>query len=84
MKKVDENICLVPYCQENNSIIEIDSPFCIEHSEKFKDFAKNYDGRNQIKNMLRTDIKLSNELIINMISCFCDEEENKYQQLRMN
>ncbi|PQP78693.1 hypothetical protein C6B38_04475 [Spiroplasma sp. ChiS] len=59
--KIDKNICLVPYCQENNFIIEIDSPFCIEHLTKFDNFYSRWKVDSKIDNILEIDEDFRNE-----------------------
>lgn len=51
--KLDKNICVVPYCEENQLLVEGGCPFCLEHSKKYGEFKEKYEISSETVEIMR-------------------------------
>jgi hypothetical protein len=80
MKKIDENICIAPHCEETKLLVQKVSPFCIEHLTKFDDFLSRWKVDSEIDNILEIDEDFRNEFFTDMVDIFFAEEEAEYHR----
>nr|WP_176452939.1 hypothetical protein [Spiroplasma citri] len=81
MKKVGENICLAPHCEEPILLVDRMTLFCSEHSKRFFAFWSRYEVDSELENMLEDDEEFQKEFLTDMVYDFCYEDIEEWKKI---
>ncbi|PQP78017.1 hypothetical protein C6B38_08755 [Spiroplasma sp. ChiS] len=78
MKKVDENICIAPHCEEIRLLVMPAFSMCGEHEKKFMEYIDNLPFIPELHEVLETDKEAHFQFILKNLSDFFEKLEKEW------